>query len=294
MVEASDETSCAPPSDRVILYALEPSKSDRARETLLELCSRHGCSPFVVDAGRDPIFAEHVKTPSTRAHFPLLCVRGLLVGGLDDIQNLEDEGKLGQLLSGANSARIPNIALSQRAAEVIEGALNGPETCLRIIINEEYEHEITIDAFNQGDIQFNLGVIPCVLDPESAERAFGLAIDWIDDDNTQGFRIDNPNRPEPVNLVNRQWLENHLLHRSNLVVIDVRSKAEYDVEHLPNAQYLDATLIDELEKTGRYTPLFFYCKNGVKSRLAAERFRQQGFLTVYCLTGGLDALNDSE
>lgn len=289
MAVAPPEAPQAPPSDRVILFALEPTAKDPARDTIVALCERYGHTPLTIDAATDPLFAEHVRDPATRAHFPLLCVRGALVGGVEVLRNLESTGKLEALLNPLTDARVPTIALSQKAAQVIQAALSGPEACLRIVISPEFDHDIAIDEGNPDDVQFRLGGIPCVLDEGSAARADGLAIDWIDQGETQGFRIDNPNRPDPVHFVDGAWVETHVGVRSDLLVIDVRSKLEYDAAHLPDAIALEASLIDALEAMNPHTPLFFYCKNGVKSRLAAERYQRNGFLQVYCLEGGLDA-----
>jgi monothiol glutaredoxin len=292
MAVAPAEAPQAPLNAPLILFALELNKPDPARETILALCERYGQTPLVLDAAADPIFADLLVDPTTRAHFPLLCVRGALVGGVDVIRALESKGKLEELLNARNDLRVPQVALSKEAAAIVQGALTGPEACLRIIISADFEHDIAIDEAKPEDVKFHLGSIPCVLDPESAERANGLAIDWIDQGETKGFRIDNPNRPEPVHFVDGNWLELKSGIIANLLVVDVRSKSEFEASHLPNARNLDATLVDQLEGMNPHTPLFFYCKNGVKSRIAAERYRQQGFMTVYCLAGGLDAMND--
>jgi rhodanese-related sulfurtransferase/Fe-S cluster assembly iron-binding protein IscA len=291
MAVAPAEAPQAPPSDPVILFALDLAAKDPARDTITALCEQYGHTPLLIDAATDPLFAEHVRDPATRAHFPLLCVRGALVGGVEILRSLEATGKLEALLNPLTGAAVPTIALSQKAAEVIHGAMTGPESCLRIVISPEFDHDIAIDEATPNDVQFRLGDIPCVLDEDSATRADGLAIDWIEQGETQGFRIDNPNRPDPVHFVDGAWVETNVGIGSNLLVIDVRSKLEYDTAHLPDAVALEASLIDALEAMNPHTPLFFYCKNGVKSRLAAERYQKNGFMKVYCLEGGLDAWN---
>jgi len=45
-------------------------------------------------------------------------------------------------------------------------------------------------------------------------------------------------------------------------------------------------LIETLPKD---TPLVFYCHVGVRSQVAAERYRLRGFINVYNLAGGIDA-----
>ena len=243
---------------------MELEAQDTTRDTIVALCQRYGHTPLILDAAADSLFAEHLRDPATRAHFPLLCVRGTLIGGLEVIRGLESTGRLETLLAGQQPASVPVIALSQTAAQVIKAALSGPEACLRIVISADFDHDIVIDAAKPDDMSFLLGDIPCVLDPESVTRADGLAIEWVDDGDTKGFRIDNPNRPEPVRYVDGNWVNEQLATIQPLLVIDVRSKSEYEVSHLPGAVALDTQLIDTLEQLDPHVPLFFYCKNGVK------------------------------
>lgn len=289
MVVAPNEAPSAPPNDVVIIFALDLACEDEARETLLSLCLRYGQTPLVIDAEADPLFADAVKDPSTRAHFPLLCVRGALVGGAEVVGALESAGKLHELFAPNAAERPPAIALSRAAAEELSRAMTEPGAFLRILVTESFEHDLIVDEAKSEDIHLTLGGIPCVLDPESASRADGMAIDWIVAEDAQGFRIDNPNRPEPVKYVDADWLVPYLDETPTLLVIDARTKGEYDREHLPQARLLDATLIDELDRTEPHRPLFFYCQNGVRSRVAAESYREEGHLTVFCLSGGLAA-----
>jgi rhodanese-related sulfurtransferase len=162
---------------------------------------------------------------------------------------------------------------------------------LRIIVSPTFDHDLAIDAANPDDIHLMLGDIPCVIDPESAERADGLAIDYTIIDDSAGFRIDNPNRPSPVLYVDRTWVEHRLKTTSEMLVIDTRTAAEYAQAHLPAAVALNADMVDALERMDRRIPLLFYCSNGVRSRKAAERYSELGYHTVYCLDGGLNGAN---
>ncbi|HMA95209.1 MAG TPA: rhodanese-like domain-containing protein, partial [Polyangiaceae bacterium] len=191
------------------------------------------------------------------------------------------------ILSGSRggATTTPSVALSQGAAQVLERALAQPDQCIRLVITDEFEHQLSVDTPQPNDTKLMLGRIPLLLDTESLGRADGLAIDWIETSEGRGFRIDNPNRPEPVHQVDRAWLASET-RPLGLFVIDVRTHSEYCNGHFEGARLLDATLIDALEKLDRRTPLLFYCNGGIRSRKAADYYRALGFSEVYCLTQG--------
>jgi monothiol glutaredoxin len=302
MVSAPGSAPLAPPRDLVIVFAVNLDRPDPARETLMSLCKRHGHAPLLIDAALDPIFSEHVKDPQVSAHFPLLCVRGALLGGVDAVTALAANGQLSALLSPPSAEVIPEIALSRAAAEHIKGALTEPGACLRIGIGPNFEHELTIDTPGPDDLRLTLGDVDCVLDPESAERASGLAIDWVESGDVQGFRIDNPNQPEPLKWVDRLWIEQRTSKgetidgaaAESMLLIDTRTRKEYEATPLAGAQLLDGALMDQLEALDRRHPLVFYCSNGIRSQKAAERYRELGFRSVHCLRGGLDGSSTGE
>lgn len=276
-----------PPQDRdpgaVVVFAIGPDFGQTTTREMVELCLRHGAEPLVLDATTDPMFADHTMDPRTREFFPLLCVRGGLVGGLEVVRHLEQLRKLGPLLSSNVSMDVPRIALSRSAADELKRALIEPDLCIRVAITSGFEHDLAVDTQRPDDLRLMLGDVPVLLDAESAGRADGLAIDWIDTGDGHAFRMDNPNRPEPVHLVDRRWLE-HEDRASRLLVIDARTASEFAAGHLDGARLLDATLMDALEQLDRSIPLLFYCNGGIRSRKAAERYRELGFTDVYCLT----------
>jgi len=290
MSPAPEAPKTAPPSSKVILFALDLAGEDSARDQIVELCTRHGHPPLLLDAAADPMFSEHVKDAGIRAHFPLLCVEGRLIGGLSVVSALQSLGKLAPLLELDSPGTVPTLAISVAAAERLTRAMTGTDNCVRIVISPDFEHELALDSATPDDLVLSVGKLTCVLDRESASRADGVSIDWIEQGDTQGFRVDNPNQPEPLQWVDAAWLEANLGVTESLQIIDVRTRSEYADNPLPGAQNLDGELMDALEQTDRRTPLLFYCGNGLRSRTAAERYREMGFLKVYCLSGGLAAL----
>lgn len=277
----------APAQERgtVVVFAVGAELAPTTRE-MLEYCRNHGAEPLVLDATQDPLFAAHLSDPRMLAHFPLLCIRGGLVGGIEAVRQLESLGQLRELLSSPDAPLPPQIALSKAAAEEFRRALVEPGQCIRIAITAEYEHDLSLDTEQPDDVRLVLGDVPLLLDAESATRAEGLAIDWVETpDGDHAFRMDNPNRPEPVHLIDRAWLAANA-DKLDFFVIDARTRAEYEAGHLSQARLLDATLIDELERLSHDTPLLFYCNGGVRSKKAAQRYLELGFAKVYCLSEG--------
>lgn len=86
-----------------------------------------------------------------------------------------------------------------------------------------------------------------------------------------------------------------ILKKQFVEVLDVRTKAEVDAGHLPNARNIDfkneefATLVSKLPRDKTY---LIYCRTGVRSSKAAEVMQMAGFKKVYEIKGGITAYND--
>ena len=76
----------------------------------------------------------------------------------------------------------------------------------------------------------------------------------------------------------------------NAQIIDVRTPEEFKGEHLPNAININwngdnfEALASKLDKS---KPVFVYCKIGGRSRQAANKLSEMGFIKVYDLEGGI-------
>ncbi len=73
-----------------------------------------------------------------------------------------------------------------------------------------------------------------------------------------------------------------LLTSSKAVLLDVRSKEEYDEGHLEKAENRPLTKIDEL-KLDKKTPIIVYCKSGFRSNEAAKMLLDMGYKNIYDL-----------
>lgn len=78
-----------------------------------------------------------------------------------------------------------------------------------------------------------------------------------------------------------------LLARGNVLVLDSRDQASYDLAHIPGAQRLDGGNLDTiLINTPRTTPVLLYCYHGNASQTHGRMFADFGFAEVYSLDGG--------
>jgi rhodanese-related sulfurtransferase len=81
--------------------------------------------------------------------------------------------------------------------------------------------------------------------------------------------------------------------KEEAIIIDVRTKPEYDYGHVNGAILIDVRSRDfrdkiaQLDKSKTY---YVYCKTGIRSRSAASYMRQAGFSKVCDIQSGLNGL----
>lgn len=84
--------------------------------------------------------------------------------------------------------------------------------------------------------------------------------------------------------------ENEIKKNPNAVIIDVRTPAEYQSGHIPNALNIDISSaefpekIDELDRNKDY---YVYCRSGGRSATACQYMVSVGFKNVNNLYGGV-------
>ncbi len=75
-------------------------------------------------------------------------------------------------------------------------------------------------------------------------------------------------------------------------LVDVRTKREYQTEHLPGSTLKTLQTISstsDLDNIDKSKPVILYCQSGARSMLAAQKFKKAGFDTS-SLSGGVNAL----
>lgn len=77
-----------------------------------------------------------------------------------------------------------------------------------------------------------------------------------------------------------------LIKKNEYVVIDVRSKQEYDSSHVKGAINIPYNQIDDNLDIDKKKMILVYCKSGTRSNIAYNKLKKQGF-NVYDL-GSID------
>lgn len=81
-----------------------------------------------------------------------------------------------------------------------------------------------------------------------------------------------------------------VLHRGNVLLIDVRDTAAFDRTHIAGARHVSIhNLSAIINGTARSKPILIYCYHGYASREFAKTFSDFGFTNVYSLDGGYEA-----
>lgn len=77
---------------------------------------------------------------------------------------------------------------------------------------------------------------------------------------------------------------NQMRELENALLVDVRTKSEYEEAHLDKAQNIP---LDNLEKEAsnldKNKPIIVYCKSGIRSHQAALKLQTLGFKSIYDL-----------
>jgi rhodanese-related sulfurtransferase len=75
----------------------------------------------------------------------------------------------------------------------------------------------------------------------------------------------------------------------NYQVVDTREKEEYQVSHLPGAQWVgfDSFSLDAVKNLDKTKPVLVYCTVGARSQEVGKKLTEAGFSRVYNLYGGI-------
>lgn len=95
------------------------------------------------------------------------------------------------------------------------------------------------------------------------------------------------------NEVSYKTAEQMMAKNPNAILLDVRSKQEYDEGHLPGSVFLCLYDIEEQAQTvlpDKTQMIITYCTSGNRSKEAQELLEKMGYEQVYNLKGGLDGI----
>lgn len=183
------------------------------------------------------------------------------------------------------------INLTEGAQRALRDAIaEHHDAPLHLAIDEHFDHQLYFEPRTPNDEDVYCGGgVTLVVDAISAQRADGLTIDFIDQGELRGFKIDNPNAPPKVKPLPPSQLFAMITAQQALELIDVRTEHERAIAQLPSSRLLDPDYAEELLTRDKNATLVFLCHHGVRSRGAAEYFVERGFRNVYNLSGGIDA-----
>jgi len=83
-----------------------------------------------------------------------------------------------------------------------------------------------------------------------------------------------------------------LINHENAVIVDLRSKEDFDAGHIINAYNIPASEMAERQKEldkHKEQALILYCSHGAESSRMARILMNGGFQKLFCLKGGLQA-----
>ena len=250
-----------------------------------------------VDVLADGKIRDGIKEYSDWPTIPQLYVKGEFVGGCDIVREMYESGELHETLGvKAEPVPVPRVTSSAAASAALAEALGeaasqepGSEPHIRVEIDEDYQHALTISAKQPRDIEVSLGSLTLLFDRASARRADGLSIDYVDSPQGPAFKLDNPNEPPRVRSIDVKTLKARMDEDAKLELLDVRSQKERDQAKIEGSKLLDRETQQYVLGLDKATPLYFHCHHGQRSQQAAAYFLSQGFQNVYNVSGGIDA-----
>ena len=99
-----------------------------------------------------------------------------------------------------------------------------------------------------------------------------------------------PNQNSMSDLSQNDWAK-ALVENPEAVVLDVRTKDEFESGHIPNALNIDLHLgpgfIDKVNVLDKNKFYYVYCRSGARSAQAVQLMRDLGFSETYNLIGGI-------
>ena len=246
----------------------------------------------------DPQIRDGIKEFSSWPTIPQLYVGGQFVGGCDIVKEMHATGELQKLLGAkapaaaepAGDVTPPKLTMSDAAAKAFKDADSEPgEDRLRLTVGAAFEYELFFGPKKAGDLEVQANGIAVLIDPASAKRANGIAIDFVETPQGQAFKITNPNEPPRVKALSVKELKAMLDAKKPVELFDVRTPDERTKAKITAAIHLDAEGEKRFRALDLNATIVFHCHHGSRSRTAAELAISEGYKNVYNLEGGIDA-----
>jgi monothiol glutaredoxin len=201
-----------------------------------------------------------MKVYSEWPTFPQLYIKGEFVGGADIVRTMYESGELQKMLGEfAGPATAPKVDVSPRAAKELSEALKdgSPGDVIHITITDSWEHQLDIGGKEASHVTVQVAGLTLQFDPNSATKAAGLSIDFMESSDGAGFKIENPNRPATVKQIGPQELKALMDAGTVKHLFDVRTAKEHGVAKIAAATLVDDTVMAKIESMPRATGLHF-------------------------------------
>jgi monothiol glutaredoxin len=156
------------------------------------------------------------------------------------------------------------------------------------VIDAEFNYDLHVGPKADGDVAVTSGGVVLHVARESASRADGTTIDFVDGPKGTAFKIDNPHEPPRVKPIAPKALK-AMLDAGKVELFDVRPDAERARASIAQAKKLDAAGQAYVLGLKKDAAIALHCHHGVRSRAAAEELLREGFTSVYNLEGGIEA-----
>jgi monothiol glutaredoxin len=244
-----------------------------------------------VDILADEEMRSGIKEYSDWPTIPQLYAKGEFIGGCDLIEQMAKNNDLYEAMGlDKEEIKIPRITLTKAAVIAIEEVkIQNPDLSVHLNIDDNWVHEFSLAPLTGNEIVAESNGLQLCLNFRSAKRANGLAIDMESTADGNAFSITNPNAPPSVSEITVQELKGLLDEQAELYLFDVREQSEREIAFIEGSILLDEAAVRHIDTLERNVMLVFQCHTGVRSRSAAEYFRDQGYSRVFNLVGGIDA-----
>lgn len=93
-----------------------------------------------------------------------------------------------------------------------------------------------------------------------------------------------------IENLDSETFESKLKNDPSGVLIDTRTKAEFEDAKIPGSfliDFMSPNFADEVAKLDKSKSYYLYCRSGNRSYHAAKEFKRQGFERVYNLEDGI-------
>ncbi|PJD95597.1 MAG: sulfurtransferase [Legionella sp.] len=93
-----------------------------------------------------------------------------------------------------------------------------------------------------------------------------------------------------IHTINVHELNQLMKENKSLCLIDVREPDEWQEGHIPGALHLPRSQLPSLIRahvSDLQTPIYLYCRGGVRSLYAAQALADLGFKELYSIDGGI-------